>query len=79
MNETLGSELYRSCLVYLDDIIVWGETLDEVLTRSERIVVLLKEAGLVLSGLKSEFGLTKVKLLGKTITDGKIYPGKDKV
>ena len=38
----------------------------------------MKAAGLVLSGLKSEFGLKKVKLLGKTITDGKIYPGKEK-
>ncbi len=35
MNETLGAELYRTCLVYLDDIIVWGETLAEVLDRSE--------------------------------------------
>ena len=33
----------------------------------------------MLSGLKSEFGLKKVKLLGKTITDGKIYPGRDKL
>ena len=42
MNETLGSELYKSCLVYLDDIIVWGETLSEVLDRSKTIIDLLK-------------------------------------
>jgi hypothetical protein len=34
---------------------------------------------LILSGLKSEFGLTKVKLLGKTVAGGKIYPGKDRM
>jgi hypothetical protein len=39
----------------------------------------LKEEGLVLSGLKSEFGLTKVKLLGRTVGGGKLYPGKDRM
>ena len=32
----------------------------------------------MLSGLKSEFGLKKVKLLGKTIANGCIYPGASK-
>ena len=32
-----------------------------------------------MSGLKSEFGLKKVKLLGKTISQGNIYPGASKV
>ena len=31
-----------------------------------------------MNGLKSEFGLRKVQLLGKTVCDGKLYPGVSK-
>ncbi len=78
MNRTLGDALYNYALVYLDDIIVWGCTLEETLERTRTIINKLRDNGLVLSGLKSEFGLKKVKLLGKTIADGKMYPGFDK-
>lgn len=79
MNSALGELLYKTCCVYLDDIVVWGSTLEEVLARTEAVVEKLKQEGLVLSGIKSEFGLTKVKLLGRTVTDGKIYPGRDRM
>jgi hypothetical protein len=79
MNRTLGDVLYHSALVYLDDIIVWGATLEEVLQRTRAVIDKLEANGLILSGLKSEFGLTKVKLLGKTISNGVMYPGEDKL
>lgn len=79
MNSTVGNLLYKTCCVYLDDLIVWGSTLNEVLIRTEEVINKLQEEGLILSGLKSEFGLTKVKLLGKTVAGGKIYPGKDRM
>lgn len=79
MNSTVGNLLYKTCCAYLDDLIVWGSTLKEVLQRTEEIINKLQEEGLILSGLKSEFGLTKVKLLGKTVAGGKIYPGKDRM
>lgn len=50
-----------------------------MLSRTEEVITKLQQEGLVLSGLKSEFGLTKVKLLGKTVAGGKIYPGKDRM
>lgn len=46
--------------------------------RTKLVIEKLAEEGLVLSGLKSEFGLRKVKLLGKTIAGGCIYPGASK-
>lgn len=79
MNRTLGDALYHYALVYLDDIIVWGSTVEEVLQRTKTIISKLEANGLILSGLKSEFGLQKVKLLGKTVCNGIMYPGIDKV
>ena len=67
MNNALQKVLYRTCCVYIDDVIVWGKNLQEVLQRTEEVIQLLEADGLILSGLKSEFGLRKVKLLGKTI------------
>lgn len=70
MNRVLGKGLYKYCCVYLDDIIVWGTSLDEVLERCEEVINMLADEGLILSGLKSEFGLKRVKLLGRTISKG---------
>lgn len=78
MNTVLGRMLYKYCCVYLDDIVVWGRSLHEVLERTKLIIKKIAEEGLILSGLKSEFGLKKVKLLGKTIANGNIYPGASK-
>ena len=79
MNKTLGSMLYREVIMYLDDLIVSGRTLAEVLERARRVIAKLRANGLVMNGLKSEFGLRKVGLLGKVVADGKLYPGFDKV
>ena len=79
MNTVLGSVLYKHCCVYLDDIIIWADTLEEVLSRTEHIIELLAQEGLVLSGIKSEFALREVSLLGKVIYDGCIYPGADRL
>lgn len=78
MNRTLGSMLYKTAMVYLDDVIVWGRTLPEVLERARQVIAKLRDNGLIMNGLKSEFGLRKVKLLGKTVANGTLYPGVDK-
>ncbi len=57
MNKTLQEELYKIALVYLDDIIVWGKTIEEVLDNTRKIISKLEKNGLILSGLKSEFAL----------------------
>ena len=57
MNTVLSQVLYKHCCVYLDDFIIWADTVEEVLTRTEHIIELLAQEGLVLSGIKSEFAL----------------------
>lgn len=57
INYALPAVLYKDVCVYLDDVIVWGNSVEEVLHRTEEVIELLKVQGLILSGMKSEFAL----------------------
>ena len=76
---TLDNLLYKMCFVYLDDIIVYASTIPELIERGRLVIQKLKEVGLKLSGLKSEFFLTEVELLGRIIKAGQVYPKFDKL
>ena len=47
--------------------------------RVEEVVMTLAQEGLKLSGLKSEFILTKLEILGHVVEDGKLWPKIDKL
>jgi orotate phosphoribosyltransferase-like protein len=42
MNRALGKLLYKKACVYLDDIIVWGKTFEEVLQNTEEVIKCLR-------------------------------------
>ena len=42
MNRALGNLLYSIACVYLDDIIIWGRTLEEVLRNTEKVIERLR-------------------------------------
>ena len=55
------------CYVYLDDIIVYSETLADHLADLAQVMACVREAGLRLSAKKCHFGQTQVKFLGHII------------
>ena len=55
---------WSECLVYLDDIIIFGRTFDEHLSRSRTVLERLNQAGLTLKPSKCQWARNEVKYLG---------------
>lgn len=66
-------------ITYFDDILVHAKSFEELLLKIERILILLKDAGLTLNLKKCRFGLEAVEYLGFTIGKGGMQPGEKKI
>ena len=66
-------------MVYLDDIICWGDSLEEIEQIIYKIVDALDEAGLKLNGEKSCFLTKKLEILGHWVESGLIKPDNEKL
>ena len=71
--------LYNLCLVYLDDIIIVGQTLIEHNQRLESVLMRLQNANLKLKPTKCYFGNKSVLFLGHIISDKGIITDPDKL
>ena len=60
MDCTLHSVLFKYCFAYIDDVVVFGHTIAEVLEHTQVVCNLLFAEGLKLGGLKCEFLLDEV-------------------
>ena len=74
----LISENNKSCLIYLDDIIIFGKTLEEHNQRLVAVITKLQSAGVKLSKNKCHFGKESVKFLGHIISKKGIETDPDK-
>jgi len=79
MNKVLKELIYENAIVYLDDIICWADSLDEMEDIIWRIVTALEEAGLKLNGEKSCFLTKKLEILGHWVEAGLIKPDHEKL
>jgi hypothetical protein len=79
MNHVLRKEIGKSCLVYLDDIIVFSKTIEEHVENLRRIFALLKEANLKLNLIKCKFLAEVVHYLGHVITAEGTRPDPEKI
>lgn len=70
MNDILEELLFVVCFVYIDDVIVFGSTESELLSNTKLVMEKIFADGLKLGGLKCEFLLTEVDILGYRIRDG---------
>ena len=61
---------WRSCLVYLDDIIIFSKSVEEHFQQVKDILTTLKSAGISLKLKKCSFFTNKVKYLGHIIHPG---------
>ncbi len=74
MNFVLKEQIYVNALVYLDDVICWGDSLEEMESVVTLVVNALDTAGLKLNGEKSCFLTKKLEILGHWVESGVIKP-----
>ena len=68
MSNTIFPDLiYKILEVYLDDIITWGETLEELIENLTKIFSQLREFGIFVNPQKIKIGLTEIEYVGHTI------------
>ena len=70
---------WTACLIYLDDVIVYGKTFDEHLQRLSMVLLQFCQAGLKLKRSKCHFFETQVTFLGHVLTPDGVLPDPDNV
>ncbi|KAI9551000.1 hypothetical protein GHT06_005556 [Daphnia sinensis] len=79
MDKVLAGLKWNMCLVYLDDILIFGKTFDEHLARLDMVLKALERANLTLNVDKCIFGASVVSHLGHVINAEGIHPESEKV
>ena len=79
MEMCLGDQQYLTLLFYLDDICVFGSSIDEMLDRIGLVFQCLKEFNLKIKPKKSFFFQTNVLFLGHIVSKEGVSPNPEKV
>lgn len=79
MNAILAGLTWRSCLVYIDDILIYSPNFDQHLLDIEAVFKRLEEADILLKAKKCSFAMTKVEYLGHVISGDGVMPDPRKV
>lgn len=66
-------------IVFMDDILVFANTKEEILERTRRVIETLSASLLTINKEKTELHVTKVDFLGHTIDNGSHKPNSDKI
>ena len=79
INNVLGGLIERICFVYMDDIIIFGKTVEVVNTRFDLVAEKLRNANMKLEPQKCSFLKTEVCYLGHIISENGIKPDPSKI
>lgn len=79
MHEILAGLVWVTCLVFFDDILVFGKSFEEHNRNLEEVLGRLRKAGLSLKPAKCQFGVKRVEFLGHVVSDQGIHPDEKKV
>ena len=79
MQTAFHAEMFNILLVYLDDIVVYSDTLDEHLARLDTVFTRLKSYGLKLEIRKCSFFKKSVKYLGHVVSSEGVATDPDKI
>ena len=60
----VGGTDHLPLMIYIDDVIIFGDDMDELLSNTLKVMKRLANTGFMLNLRKSHFGVTKVKILG---------------
>ena len=79
METILGSHIRSIALVYVDDVIIYGANIRQLLERLDTILGLLVRAGLTIKAQKCQFGMTELLYLGYLISKNGVKMDPSKV
>lgn len=79
MNKILKQMIYDDCIVYLDDVICWADSLEKLEEIISKVCEAMTEAGLKLNGEKSCFLTKKLEVLGHWVEAGLLKPDSEKL
>jgi hypothetical protein len=79
MESVLRNLQWKICLVYIDDVIVFGRDFRETLTNLEQVLVRFRDAGLILKPKKCELFRNQVKFLGHVVTQEGVICDPEKI
>ena len=79
MHVVFKNENWEKCLIYLDDILIFGRSVEEHLERLKAVLQRIREAGLKLSPSKCSFLGTQVEYLGHIVSEKGIKTDPKKV
>ena len=79
MDDTVGDQRYTSCMVFLDDCLVFGKTVDETLANYREFCSRMRKAKLKLKPSKCALFQKSVSFLGHTVSVDGIGTDPEKV
>jgi len=79
MEKVLRPVLNKICMVYLDDVIIFGKTFEEMVENLREVFLLLRKANLKLNPKKCVFFKREVKYLGYLISEKGISTDPEKI
>ena len=79
MELILAGLSYEVALIYLGDIVIFGKSFEEHLSRLELVLCRIKEAGLKIKGSKCHFFHKHIHFLGHIISKGGVEVDPDKI
>ena len=68
MEKVIGNLNLKSCLVYLDDIVIFSSSIEEHLGQLRKVLIRLHDAGLKLKPSKCHFRQRRLKYLGHIVS-----------
>lgn len=78
MDTVLTGLKWQTCLVYLDDVVVFSETFEQHLQRLKKVLEAVQSASLSLKPEKCHFGFTELKFLGHVVSADGVRPDPEK-
>lgn len=79
MNNILRDLIPKKCLVYIDDILVFGKTWEDFVKHFAEVLHRLAQAGIILNEKKCKVGFEEIEFLGHSISEQGIKPSSNKV
>ena len=79
MGKVLKTVLGKIALVYIDDVLVYAKSIDELIANLRKVLQLLQEAGLKLKPKKCELFKEKIDFLGHEVSERGLRPLSSKI
>ena len=79
MDKVLGDHNFQTVLIYMDDILLFGKTFDEMLERLDMVLTRLGEYNLKVKSEKCHLFMTRLRHLGHVVSEAGVAPDEEKV